>query len=390
MNVKRRVFLTCLGFLIVVVTLIYYDVSLYKPWQANNTQDESPFSVYSGAVHIHSVRSDGSGTIKEIAEAAERTGLDYIVITDHDVGPEARADAGYYGGVLVLVGSEISMEEGHILYIPHPDSLFYEPDSARKYLYELGGAAAVIGAHPFLPKKPLRQEVVPFLDGIEAVNADVQWRKCSKINLFEAFIMYPFLDYSMNTIAHYPHDSMNLWRQTRAGGSNDFMLIGSVDAHAGIKITDSWDWEFPSYERVFRMVQTHVITQEEFNGDYSHDARLVYSALKSGNSYVSFENFGDTEGFSFTSRADDSLYTIGNAVNQADLQAFSIQVPAVDNVRVYLKTPDTTVTVQDDSYFEYNVHEKGSYFAEVYQLRRSFWGKRIEIPWIITNTITIR
>ena len=390
MNVKRRVVIVGVAFFIVIIALTYYDVSLYKPWQASNAQDESPFPVYSGVVHIHSVRSDGSGTIKEIAEAAARTGLDYIVITDHDTGPEARTDAGYYGSVLVLVGSEISMEEEHILYIPHPDSLFYEPDSARKYLYELGNAAAVIGAHPFLPKQPLRQEVAPFLDGIELVNADVQWRKCSKINLFEAFIMYPFLDYSMNTIAHYPYESMNLWRQTRVDGYDDFMLIGSVDAHASIKITDSWDWEFPSYERVFRMVQTHVITQEEFNGDYSHDARLVYSALKSGNSYISFENFGDTEGFSFTIRGDDSLYTIGNTVNQADLPGFSVQISTDKNVRVYIKTPDTTVTVQDDSYFEYNVLEKGSYFAEVYQLRRSFWGKRMEIPWIITNTITIR
>lgn len=390
MNAKRRVAAAGVGFFIVIIALTYYDVSLYKPWNTGNAQIESPFPVYSGAVHIHSVRSDGSGTVQEIAEAAKRAGLDYVILSDHDVGPEARSDAGYYGGVLVLVGSEISMQEGHKLYIPHPDSLFYEPDSARKYLYELGDAAVVIGAHPFLPKCPLDKNVAGKLDGIEAVNADVQWRKCSKINLFEAFITYPFLDYSMNTIAHYPHESMNLWRQTRVDGSSDFMLIGSVDAHANVKITDSWHWEFPSYERVFHMVQTHVITKEEFNGDYSHDARLVYSALKSGSSYISFENFGDTEGFSFTAHAGESLYTIGNTLNQTDLPVFSVQIPTDKNIRVYIKTPDTTVAVQDVSHFEYNVHEKGSYFVEVYQLRRSFWGKRIEIPWIFTNTITIR
>ena len=39
---------------------------------------------YVGALHIHTIFSDGTGTVKEIAEAADEVGLDYIILTDHN------------------------------------------------------------------------------------------------------------------------------------------------------------------------------------------------------------------------------------------------------------------------------------------------------------------
>jgi len=39
---------------------------------------------YVGAIHIHSVYSDGTGNIEDIAQAAYETGLDFIMMTDHN------------------------------------------------------------------------------------------------------------------------------------------------------------------------------------------------------------------------------------------------------------------------------------------------------------------
>lgn len=52
---------------------------------------------YEGVVHIHSVYSDGSGTIEEIMQAATELELDFAIITDHNT-LKARADGyeGYY------------------------------------------------------------------------------------------------------------------------------------------------------------------------------------------------------------------------------------------------------------------------------------------------------
>ncbi|HUX15651.1 MAG TPA: PHP domain-containing protein, partial [Phycisphaerae bacterium] len=64
---------------------------------------------YVGAFHVHSCYSDGSGTYQEIASAAARAGLDFVVMSDHDtLRPRADGWQGWHDGVLVIVGTEIS------------------------------------------------------------------------------------------------------------------------------------------------------------------------------------------------------------------------------------------------------------------------------------------
>ena len=46
---------------------------------------------YVGAIHIHSVYSDGTGKIEEIAKAAYDSDLDFIMMTDHNtLKPDTR------------------------------------------------------------------------------------------------------------------------------------------------------------------------------------------------------------------------------------------------------------------------------------------------------------
>ncbi|HQE98760.1 MAG TPA: PHP domain-containing protein, partial [Anaerolineae bacterium] len=59
---------------------------------------------YAGNLHIHSVYSDGSGRHAEIAEAAAAAGLNFVIVTDHNVRVEGLE--GYYGRVLLLIGEE--------------------------------------------------------------------------------------------------------------------------------------------------------------------------------------------------------------------------------------------------------------------------------------------
>ena len=50
-----------------------------------------------GAYHIHTLLSDGSGSVEEVAEAAARAGLSFVIITDHGNGPAHRALCGCPG-----------------------------------------------------------------------------------------------------------------------------------------------------------------------------------------------------------------------------------------------------------------------------------------------------
>jgi 3',5'-nucleoside bisphosphate phosphatase len=71
-------------------------------------------------LHIHTIHSDGSSTVKEVVEAAARKGLAAIAITDHDcidAYPEA-IEAGTQVGIEVIPGLELSSEiEGTDLHI---------------------------------------------------------------------------------------------------------------------------------------------------------------------------------------------------------------------------------------------------------------------------------
>src|SRR3954447_14120826 len=68
-----------------------------------------------GAIHIHSTRSDGRGTLDEIARAAAAAGLKFIVVTDHGDGTRAPAPPVCKDGVLCLDAVEISTAGGHYI-----------------------------------------------------------------------------------------------------------------------------------------------------------------------------------------------------------------------------------------------------------------------------------
>src|SRR6185295_1851588 len=61
-----------------------------------------------GILHIHTTRSDGRGTPDEIAAAAARAGVSFIVFTDHGDATRIPDPPAYRSGVLCLDGVEIS------------------------------------------------------------------------------------------------------------------------------------------------------------------------------------------------------------------------------------------------------------------------------------------
>ena len=59
---------------------------------------------YVGAIHMHSVFSDGSGEVKDIARSADESGLDYIILTDHNTLRALKEGfEGWYNNTLLLV-----------------------------------------------------------------------------------------------------------------------------------------------------------------------------------------------------------------------------------------------------------------------------------------------
>ncbi len=67
---------------------------------------------YSGALHVHSVHSDGKLTIPELGRLAREAGLDFIAHTDHN-NTAHQMDAVPDDGLLRIVGEEVTTPGGH-------------------------------------------------------------------------------------------------------------------------------------------------------------------------------------------------------------------------------------------------------------------------------------
>jgi hypothetical protein len=52
-----------------------------------------------GVIHVHTRRSDGSGTREQVARAAARAGLRFVVLTDHGDASRAPQPPAYIDGI---------------------------------------------------------------------------------------------------------------------------------------------------------------------------------------------------------------------------------------------------------------------------------------------------
>jgi hypothetical protein len=114
---------------------------------------------YRGDLHLHTVHSDGQCDLGELVSAAQVSGLDFIVSTDHNTNSANRAwPACRTGGLLAIPGEEVTTRHGHWLAVglsPHgwvdwrygpSDGVF--PRFAAE-VREAGGL--VVAAHPSVP-----------------------------------------------------------------------------------------------------------------------------------------------------------------------------------------------------------------------------------------------
>ena len=104
---------------------------------------------YCGAVHVHSTYSDGAGSVPEVSKAACDAGLDFMVLSDH-ASLQARTEGldGWQGRTLVLVGTEIATDTGHLLALDVPDEFLPATGSGeedQRRILAMGGPICLPG-----------------------------------------------------------------------------------------------------------------------------------------------------------------------------------------------------------------------------------------------------
>ena len=374
-----------------VAAVVFYVVFTLPPASASLSPTLPP-TVALGAYHIHTTRSDGTGTIDEIAAAASRAGLKFIVITDHGDGTRAPDPPAYRHGVLCLDAVEVSTFGGHVVAMnvgrasPYP--LAGETADVIDDIHRLKGWAAA--AHPDSPKPNLRWTAgnAPY-DAIEWLNADTEWRD-NQVRELAGTALRSIVRPAESVVSLFDRPARTLQRWDSAMVARPVVSLAAVDAHAhgliGWSETDQPEARRtlltrPNYEHLFRALAQAVVLDRPLAGDAAADAAHVLAALAAGRSYSIVRGLATPAFLAFDAEQGGVQIPMGaRALAVGVTGSIRASVAQAPEARVQLLHNGRPLAAGRGSAAYSGVVTEGSYRVEV------FYGDAA-VPWIVSNAI---
>jgi hypothetical protein len=365
-----------------------------------NWQPEAPGSVVRGIYHVHTRRSDGTGSVEDVAAAAGRVGLDFVVLTDHGDATRTPDAPRYIGSVLVIDAVEISTRGGHYAALglpgPSPYRLGGAPGDVVEDVTRLGGLGII--THPDSPKKSLawKDWALPLV-AFEWLNADSEWRDESNATLARAILAYPFRSPEViASLFQRPASTLDRWDRLSSEGRY-LVAIAGADAHARLGVRDDENGEpglavpIPSYESVFRAFSTHVWLDRGFEFRPADDASRLIEALRAGKSYTSIAGIARPARFEFFARTRRGVTTTGGEVPPGEVVTFVARglAPAGTKWRLLRNG----VQVAESSGLEL-VHEartdlRSGERGVAFRIEAISGDEPNAVPWIVSNPIFV-
>ena len=391
---SRRVALAA----VTAVAVVFWLVYSYPPSRIANNVVLSDDHIVRGAVHVHSQRSDGGGTIEDIAEAARAVGLDFVVVTDHGdgtVGTRAR----YYDGVLLVEGVEISTRGGHYIAVGHSPAAYPLGGDAKGVVEDVrrhGGVGIV--AHPNSSNEGLRWENLALpVDGVEWLNGDSQWRVSEFLAFAKAATWYWLKPTeSLGMLLTRPAETMDQWLNRKVFG------VGGVDAHARLMVFGDGQHaggglalSMPSYQTMFGLFGVRVSLDEPFSGLADDDLGVLLDGFKKARSYIVVDAYGEPGTFEFFGERRDSneLVKMGDEVEKDVVSTLTARVESGADVVIRLLRDGDAIEESHSSELNYNgldyeLGEEGNGRASSYWIE-VFRSDVPSMPWIISNPIYV-
>jgi hypothetical protein len=314
-------------------------------------------------IHVHSTWSDGTGTVPQIMRAAAKSGVDVVLLTDHDtLAARDHGQEGWHGDVLLLVGEEVTPHDNHYLafgierVIEKRDK---SPAEVCREVEEQGGFG--FAAHPFSEGSRLfRKRGIPFHD-LECLKGLELWsfvndtgQSIDRIRDVVKFLVSP-----NRYIDHPPARNLRAWDELCR--ARPVVAIGGLDAHqVGLRVGPWVPLRLMSYKRTFRHIRTHVL----IDGEPSRES--VYAALREGRCYIAMDSLAPARGFTF----------------DADGETLRVRLPR--DARIRLLRDGTEVATVSARRLDHPVVGPGAYRVEVYL---HAYGR--ERTWILSNPIRL-
>ncbi len=350
---------------------------------------------YAGNMHMHTRYSDGAGLHVDIARAAITAGLDFAVVTDHNVwvqGLEGYYERGPGERVLLLVGEEVhdprrDPQTNHLLifgaerelasYAPNPQGLINEVVASEGVCYL---------AHPIERSAPLFHE-----DALPWVSWDVEFYTGLELwNYMSEFKNYLTSRQNAIRAAFNPDDfiagplpeTLALWDRLLREGKK-VKVIGGADAHAMRYSMGPISRIIFPYEFLFRSVNTHILTPRPLSGDFEHDKQLILYALRDGHAFVGYDLPASTRGFRFSAQGLGVSTLMGGRIRMGHGVTLQIVSPRVADMRL-LRDGKVILQEKEGTHRTYIANQPGVYRVEVYL---TYKGK--PRGWIFSNPIWV-
>jgi hypothetical protein len=345
-----------------------------------------------GVIHVHSLYSDGTGTVAEIADAAAANGLDYVLLTDHDtLEARERGEEGWHGPVLVLVGEEVSpLRENHYLAfgLDRPiDHSGLGPAEIVEQVNEAGGFGFL--SHPFSKGSerfrrgaggmPWRKLEVDGYAGLELWSfVTDSGERLRSIPDLVRFIVTPgrFVD-------HPPPANLEAW--DRLCARRRCVALGGIDAHQiGVRIGNRVPLRLMAYKRSFRYLRTHLLLERPLEGTLEPDRDAVYAALRAGRAYIAMDSLAPARGFRFWSEGEPPLLMGDEGPAGDGGRTLRARLPQPARVRL-LRDGREISTADGATTLEHRVDSPG-----VWRIEAFLHAHGRERTWIISNPIYLR
>jgi hypothetical protein len=347
-----------------------------------------------GAYHVHSQRSDGTGSIDEIAAAAARAGLQFVILTDHGNGTRPPEPPSYRSGVLCIDGVEISTDGGHYAALGLPQTPFALAGNARAVIEDVryfGGFGIV--AHPGSAKDDLAwTDWSASFDALEWLNADSEWRDEGPATLLRALMTYPWRPpETIASVLDRPTPILERWRQRLAG--HRVPALAAADAHARLGLSQQRDpyeggsaLEVPAYEVSFAAFANRVVLNRQPTGNAAFDAALVLEAIREGRIYTFLDGAATGGAFEMGATSARGVSRVGEYLDPADRVVIDARLAAPEGTRMVLLRDGATVYETTEGALRVDVGTTpGAYWIEATLPD----APRPAAPWLFSNPIYV-
>jgi len=349
-----------------------------------------------GALHVHTVKSNGAGTLAEVLAAARRAGLSFLIITDHDTRGYADEGAeGWHGEIFVLTGEEISVGAARFIVLGHAGPLDQRQDM-RAALAEIrahGGLSIAVPPEDTTARLPMRmQPEAPAVSdaGAEPPEAEVDFsfpldlldgwefwcglEDWARGRLDRAPMTDPFTRVEHVGLRGPRRPALRMWdglaQQSRVLG------FAGLNAHGR-----SWTSTAPSatlpYETLFKSIGCHALTPELPRDDAAAARRLLLESLRAGRFHTSHRGVAPPEGFRFIAELPDQEPLLEGGEGVFHPRA-KIRVRLPEHAEIKLIHNGATLFTSEGRELNFPVVAPGVYRGEVWISRR---------PWIYSNPI---